>query len=261
MHNAWKNIRILCIESTSILLWRKDCFSITHDRTFSFFTKHPQLFVFRKLFGWKLEKSYTRKCMRFLVSLHRSLWNASGKENWVQNTLNDVKLFNNSEVLNQTNQIQVQIMMERRNPLVAVTQVSSKVTSNVERGWQHFKGSHDRFLKHLNLVHPCSNMIEMRMLVVHGTFLQNKITPVECQNQNTFTTGKIDGSLNKSGNTGPLRNRSDFNEALSTLNRLHQESGERPLRHMPFWKYSQWQQSSSLSSSRRQLSVSWLFSL
>ena len=26
--------------------------------------------------------------------------------------------------------------------------------------------------------------------------------------------------LNKSGNTGPLRNRSDFNEALSTLNRF-----------------------------------------
>ena len=35
-------------------------------------------------------------------------------------------------------------------------------------------------------------------------------------------------SLKKSGNTGPMRNRSDFNEALSTFNRLHQESGERP---------------------------------
>ena len=46
-------------------------------------------------------------------------------------------------------------------------------------------------------------------------------------------------SLNKSGDTGPLRNRSDFNEALSTLNRLHQESGERQVRPMPFWKYQQ----------------------
>ena len=44
-------------------------------------------------------------------------------------------------------------------------------------------------------------------------------------------------SLSKSGNTGPLRNRSDFNEALSTLNRSHQESGERQLRSVPFWKY------------------------
>ena len=31
-------------------------------------------------------------------------------------------------------------------------------------------------------------------------------------------------SLDKSGNTGPLRNRSDFNQTLSTLNRLYQES-------------------------------------
>ena len=64
-------------------------------------------------------------------------------------------------------------------------------------------------------------------------------------------------SLNKSGNTGPLRNRSDFNEVLSTLHRLHQESGERQLRPMPFWKYQQWHQSSSSSSSWCQWSDSW----
>ena len=64
-------------------------------------------------------------------------------------------------------------------------------------------------------------------------------------------------SLNKSGNTGPLRNRSDFNEALSTLNRLHQESGERQLTPMPFWKYQQRHQSSSSSSSWWQWSGSW----
>ena len=40
-------------------------------------------------------------------------------------------------------------------------------------------------------------------------------------------------SLNKSGDQGPLRNRSDFNEALSTLDRLHQESGGRQLRPLP----------------------------
>ena len=38
-------------------------------------------------------------------------------------------------------------------------------------------------------------------------------------------------SLNKSGNTGgPLRKRSAFNQALSTLNLLHRESGGRQLR-------------------------------
>ena len=44
-------------------------------------------------------------------------------------------------------------------------------------------------------------------------------------------------SLNNSGKSGPLRDRSDFNEALTTLIRLHQESGEQHLRPVPFWKY------------------------
>ena len=38
-------------------------------------------------------------------------------------------------------------------------------------------------------------------------------------------------SLNKSGNTTePMRKRSDFNQALSTLNRLHREAGGRQLK-------------------------------
>ena len=40
----------------------------------------------------------------------------------------------------------------------------------------------------------CSKTIEMKMFVVTGTILQMKITPNECQNQNTSTTGKIGGS-------------------------------------------------------------------
>ena len=40
----------------------------------------------------------------------------------------------------------------------------------------------------------CSKTIEMKMFAVNGTILQKKITPIECQNQNTFTTGKIGGS-------------------------------------------------------------------
>ena len=64
-------------------------------------------------------------------------------------------------------------------------------------------------------------------------------------------------SLNNSGNTGPLRNRSDFNEALSTLNGLPQEPGERQLRPTPYWKYQQWKSSSSSSSTWWQWSESW----
>ena len=44
-------------------------------------------------------------------------------------------------------------------------------------------------------------------------------------------------SLNKSGNTTePMRKRSDFNQALSTLNRVHREAGGKPLKFTPCWK-------------------------
>ena len=48
-----------------------------------------------------------------------------------------------------------------------------------------FTGMHDRFFRDLDLLNPCSNIIEMKMFVVNGVNLQNKITHVECQNQNT----------------------------------------------------------------------------
>ena len=46
-------------------------------------------------------------------------------------------------------------------------------------------------------------------------------------------------SLKKFGDQGPLRKRSDFNEALSAVNRLHQEAGGQQLRPMPYWNYKQ----------------------
>ena len=64
-------------------------------------------------------------------------------------------------------------------------------------------------------------------------------------------------SLNKSGNTGPVRKRSDFNQVLSTLNRLQQETGERQLRPMPYWKYKEWKPASSSSSTWWQWRESW----
>ena len=64
-------------------------------------------------------------------------------------------------------------------------------------------------------------------------------------------------SLNNSGRSGPLKDRSDFNDALTTLNRLHKESGGRQLRPVPFWKYQYWHQSSSSSSRWWQWSDSW----
>ena len=64
-------------------------------------------------------------------------------------------------------------------------------------------------------------------------------------------------SLNNDRTSGRLKNRSDFNEALSTLHHLHQESRGRQLRLVPFRKYQYWHQSSSSSSSWWQWSDSW----
>ena len=83
MHNTCikhgRNIRTLYIGSTSILLLRKNWNSIRLDRMQSFFKKHFQLIVFRKLLEWKLEKSYTRKYTCHLGLRQRSPWNTNGK--------------------------------------------------------------------------------------------------------------------------------------------------------------------------------------
>ena len=116
-----RNIKTRCIGSTSILLWRKDWSSIRHDRTPSYLMKHSQLIVSRKLFGWKLEKSYTRKCTRHLGFLQRFHWNMIGWRNWFQKLFDNQreKLLNKQKVPNQANQIQIQIMIEKGDPLFA----------------------------------------------------------------------------------------------------------------------------------------------
>ena len=67
----------------------------------------------------------------------------------------------------------------------------------------------------------CSNMIEIKMFVSNGANLKNKISPIECQNQNIFITDKIGGSLSISLETlaDHREKRSDFNQALSTFTR------------------------------------------
>ena len=120
---------------------------------------------------------------------------------------------------------------------------------------KHFKGIHDRFLKDpefraSQLEHDRDEEVCIKMDDLADKDVSHYMTDFRYK-QNWWI------SLNKSGNTGPLRNRSDFNEALSTLNRLHQESGERQLRPMPFWKYQERHPSSSSSSSWWHWSGSW----
>ena len=58
-------------------------------------------------------------------------------------------------------------------------------------------------------------------------------------------------------NTIPLRKRSDFKQALSTLERLHQEAGEEPFVPTYSYKHKQWQSASSSSSTWWKWQDSW----
>ena len=91
------------------------------------------------------------------------------------------------------------------------------------------KGIHDRFLKDpefraFELEHDRDEEVCIKMDDLADKDFSHYMTESEYfrYKQNWWI----------SGNTGPLRNRSDFNDALTTLNRLHQESGERQLRPM-----------------------------
>ena len=66
-------------------------------------------------------------------------------------------------------------------------------------------------------------------------------------------------SLNKSEKIGPMRDRSDFCEALTKMHCLHRESGEEQLAPIPFWQYLQGHPSSfSSNTSWWQWNASWL---
>ena len=121
-----------------------------------------------------------------------------------------------------------------------------------------FTGIHDRFLRDPDfrksmLEHDRDEEVCVKWDdLAEQDFSQNMTEPKYFRYKQNWWI-----SLNKSGNTGPLRNRSDFNQAFSTLNRLHQESEERPLRPLPYWKYQERHPSSSSSSSWWQWSGSW----
>ena len=72
---------------------------------------------------------HVRVCRHRLGSHQRSPWNTTGKENWVQNMLNDQKdkLCNNLEVSNRKNQFQTQVVTDRGNPLSELTREPCKM--------------------------------------------------------------------------------------------------------------------------------------
>ena len=124
---------------------------------------------------------------------------------------------------------------------------------------REYKGIHDRFLR--------DHVFRERM-IQHNR--DEEVCPAEdvlAEQDHTYRMSEADYfhymqnwwiSLNKSGNdTQPVRKRSDFNQLLCTLNRLHRESGGQQFGPIPCWKYQQRQSSSSSSSTWWKWSGSW----
>ena len=84
----------------------------------------------------------------------------------------------------------------------------------------------------------------MKKFVDDGMLLQMKITLIILLLQEQMRAH----SKKQGSNTIPLRHRSDFKQALSTLERLHQEAGEEPYVPTYSYKHKQWQSASSSSS-------------
>ena len=72
MHTSWNQHQNTVYWVDINLAMKKGLkFCQTSDRTPSFLTIHSQPSVSRKLFGWKLEKAYTKKYMNHLNRLRR----------------------------------------------------------------------------------------------------------------------------------------------------------------------------------------------
>ena len=100
---------------------------------------------------------------------------------------------------------------------------------------RQLKGIHDRFLR--------DHVFRERMIENNRDEDDCRAWEVLAEQDHTYRMAESEYfhyrqhwwiSQNKSGNnTQPVRKRSDFNQALSTLNHLHQEAGGQQLRPMP----------------------------
>ena len=122
MHKAWKKHQNTVYWVDINLALKKGLKFYQTRSNAIIFHETLQLIVSRKLFGWKLQKSYTRKYMRHLDLLQRFPWNMIGWKSWVQKLLGNQKeklRDKQKKVPNQPNQTQIQIMLERGDLLFA----------------------------------------------------------------------------------------------------------------------------------------------
>ena len=92
---------------------------------------------------------------------------------------------------------------------------------------RHFEGIHDRFLKDPEFRESQLEPDRTEEVCIQMDKIAQKDFSYHMTQAEYFRYRKNWWvSLNNSGKTGPVRDRSDFNDALTKLHRLHQESGK-----------------------------------
>ena len=161
---------------------------------------------------------------------------------------------------------QFQSTSSSREDLTATDMGNSQETeyhlaNNVKRRCikRDYQGIHDRFLRdHVFRGRMIENSPDEEVCQAWDVLADEDQTCHMSQEESFYNMNNWWLHLNKSGNdTQPLRKRSDFKQALSTLERLHQEPGGEQIEPIPYWKYKQWKPAPSSSSTWWQWTGSW----
>ena len=113
-----------------------------------------------------------------------------------------------------------------------------------------FQGIHDRFFRdHVFRIRMIENHRDEEVCRRWDVLADEDHTYHMSEEEYFYYKNKWWFHLNKSdSDTLPLRKRSDFKQALSTLERSHQEAGGEQIEPIPDWKNKQWKSASSSSS-------------
>ena len=132
-----------------------------------------------------------------------------------------------------------------------------------KRKKKKFQGIHDRFLRdHEFRVRMIENHRDEDVCRRWDALADEDHTYHLSEEEYFYNKNRWWFHLNKScSDTLPLRKCSDFKQALSTFERLHQEAGGEQLAPILYWKNKQWKSASSLSSTWWEWQDSWWSSL
>ena len=127
--------------------------------------------------------------------------------------------------------------------------IDNDLANNLKKRFKKrdYEGIHDRFLRdHVFRGWMMENSRDEDVCRAWDVLADEDHSCRMSQEEYFYYRNKLWHHLNKSGDdTLPLRKRSDFKQAFSSLERLHQEAGREQIEPIPYWKYKQCKPASS----------------